>query len=424
MARKKKINILDYDWLSILLFLTISVIGIILIYSVDYYQLPGKTGLATHYGKQSFWLFTGLISALSISLLDRKFIIQWASLPYLITLVLLAGLFIAGKEVSGARSWYSLGFFNFQPSELAKPAVALGLAKLLTDKNFHLNQFNGILKVALLIVLPVFLILLQPDLGTALVYIAFIAVLWREGLPTWIVLAGILISVLFIFALYFPFTHIATGIVLLVIILSVLIFLKIKKEKFSLITFVWFLGLTATGWVYLSQYTYQHLLKPHQQKRIDLILGKIKDDRGSGYHLKQSLIAISSGKLRGEGFLNGTQLRGKYIPEQHTDYIFTALAEQFGWIGSLIFIILYFLLIFRLFQLAERQKLRFSRVLAYSLASLLAIHFLLNIMMVTGLFPTIGIPIPFVSYGGTSMVVFTIFLFLVLKFDAHRVEEW
>ncbi len=424
MARKKRINILDYDWLSILLFLTITAIGITLIYSVDYYQLPGRPFMQTHYGKQSFWLAVALTLSFAMSLLDKKLIAQWASLPYLLTLVLLAGLFVAGKEISGAKSWYSLGFFNFQPSELAKIAVALGLAKLISEKNFKLNQPVNLLKVLLLIGLPVLLILLQPDLGTALIYFAFIAVLWREGLPTSIVITGIGIILLFIMALYFPFVHIMTGILSVALILVVIIFWKFKKNKIILSSFVILLTLAAIGWVYLSQYTYKHILKPHQQKRIDLILGKIKDDRGSGYHLKQSLIAISSGRWKGEGFLNGTQLRGKYIPEQHTDYIFTALAEQFGWTGSIFFMALYLMLIVRLFQLAERQKSTFSRVLAYSLASVLAMHFLLNIMMVTGLFPTVGIPIPFVSYGGTSLVIFTVFLFLVLKFDAHRVEEW
>jgi rod shape determining protein RodA len=209
----------------------------------------------------------------------------------------------------------------------------------------------------------------------------------------------------------------------LFIIAASIIWWKAKKYRWNYIFIVSMITALSIGTIQITHYAYRHFLKPHQQKRIDLVLGKISDDRGVGYHLKQSLVAIADGGRKGKGFLQGVQLRGNYIPEQHTDYIFTALAEQYGFTGSIFFLAIYLLFIIRLIFLAERQKNRFSRILGYSLASLLAVHFFINILMVIGLFPVVGIPIIYVSYGGSSLLIFSVFLFLFLKADATRAEE-
>ncbi len=424
MARKRNINLADYDWLSILLYLALVVTGIVMIYTVDYYHSNGQNIFHGYHVKQAFWFGISLISILLLSLVEKKFIREWSSLFYLSGLLLLAGLFIAGKEVSGARSWYSFGIFSFQPSELAKLTTALGLAKLINEPGFNLRSLRDLFKAVILIAVPALLILLQPDLGTTLLFGAFVLVLFREGMSAALLGITVWAIVVFILALYFPLRPIIIWTSVTGLTVIAVIYAKIKKHRTAPVALTAGFVMMTIGWAWASQFAFRHLLKPHQQKRIEIILGKIHDVKGSGYHLRQSLIAVGNGGFAGEGFLNGSQLRGKYIPEQHTDYIFTTIAEQFGWLGSTVFLLLYLLLIIRLFFLAERQKNRFSRVVGYSLASLLSFHLFLNVMMVLGLFPTIGIPIPFVSYGGTSLWIFSIFLFLFLKLDAHRVEEW
>ena len=423
MARSRKITFKQFDWLTLVLYLLLVAAGLLTLYTIDTASGPSKppTDFAR---KQGIWFITGFVFFVIIYLSDIKKIREWSSLFYLGGLLLLGGLFLFGKEISGAKAWYRIGSFGFQPAEYMKLATALGLAKLLSERGFELDKKINILKSLLLIGIPAALILLQPDLGTVLVFMAFIVVLYREGLSGYYISPVVWMTLLFLLTVIYG--HIPVMLVLVSVFIAglIVIYFKAKKHRWNYIVILSVFTLLSIGAVRLTSFVYNDLLKPHQQKRIALLLGKISDDKGVGYHLKQSLIAISNGGLKGQGFRKGVQLQGNYIPEQHTDYIFTALAEQFGLTGSLLFLGIYLFFIVRLFILAERQKQRFSRVFGYSLASLLSVHLFINILMVIGLFPVIGIPIVFVSYGGSSLFFFSIFLFLFLKFDANRVEEF
>ena len=419
MAKTRKASIRNYDWLTIILYLAVAASGLALLYTID-----GAHGNKTSYfSKQMLWFGLSLLGFIVIYSVELKKIKEWSSLIYLAGLLLLAGLFVFGTEVSGAKAWYRFGGIGFQPAEFMKLAVALGLAKLLSERGFDIKNKTDLLKALLLITVPVVLILLQPDLGSVLIFGAFIIVLYREGVSGFYLFPVFWLVFLFILSFKLTSFIVQWWLIGTFVLSSLLIYFKIKKDRWYYIGILFVFFSLSVGFVRLSDYVYARVLKPHQQKRIALLLGEIKDDRGVGYHLKQSLIAISNGGLKGQGVMQGVQLRGNYIPEQHTDYIFTALAEQTGFTGSVIFLLLYIFLIVRIYLLAERQKQTFSRVVGYSLASLLAVHLFINILMVIGLFPIVGIPIIFVSYGGTSFLIFSLFLFLFLKMDANRVEE-
>jgi len=419
MESSRKIRLKDYDWLSLSLYALIVTTGLALLYSID-----AAHGFRTSYfQKQSVWAALSLAAFILIYTADLKKIKEWSSLLYLGGLLLLAGLFVFGKEISGAKSWYRMGGIGFQPSEFMKLAVALGLGKLLGEKGFDLKEPKYLLQSLLLLAVPVILILLQPDLGSVLTFGAFILVLYREGVSGWYLFPFLWMAFLFIVSIKLNPRIVEAWLVATFVFSSLLIYWKIKRHRWNYIALVGIFIFLSVGFIEFSSFVYTRVLRPHQQKRIALLLGKVHDDKGVGYHLKQSLIAVSNGGLKGQGFMQGVQLRGNYIPEQHTDYIFTALAEQAGFIGSVAFLLLYVIFIVRLFMLAERQKQIFSRVTGYSLAALLTMHLFINIMMVIGLFPVVGIPVIFVSYGGTSFLIFSVFLFLFLKMDAKRIEE-
>jgi len=419
MRSRHNVKLAQYDWLTFVLYVALVTAGLLTLYSIDVTKDPPTR----YHQKQLIWFVLSLAAFWVVHYADLKKLKEWSSLIYLGGLILLAGLFLFGTEVSGARSWYRIGGLGFQPSELMKLAAALGLAKLVSERSFDLRQKSDIFKALLLLGIPAMLILMQPDLGSVLVFGAFLLVLYREGV------SGIYFFPFFWAGLLFLVT-VKWGSKLVLLWLgatwmlsTVLIMWKIKRGRayFSgILTAFMFLSM---AYVYAADYGFRHLLKPHQQKRIALILGLIKDEKGVGYHLQQSLIAVSNGGTRGQGPLEGVQLRGNYIPEQHTDYIFTAIAEQTGFTGSVIFLLLYLFFIYRLFRLAERQKQTFSRVVGYSLASLLLVHLLINVMMVIGLFPVVGIPIIYISYGGSALFIFSIWLFLFLKMDARRQDE-
>ncbi|NPA43055.1 MAG: FtsW/RodA/SpoVE family cell cycle protein [Chlorobi bacterium] len=416
MPHARRINFKHFDWLTFGLYLVLVATGLALIYSVD--TAHGSGG--RFFYKQLAWAALSLAAFVAVWYADVKKIRQWSSLIYLGGLLLLAGLFVAGKEVSGARSWYRIGGFGFQPAEFMKLATALGLAKLLSERQFDLRQKGAVWKALLLVGIPAFLILLQPDLGSVLIFGAFLLVLYREGLNGWYLFLIAWVAFLFLLTVKFGSTLILLWLGATWLLSALVIARQIKRHRrYFIYLLSLFMGASML-FVAASHYGYTRVLKPHQQKRIALLLGLIRDEKGVGYHLKQSLIAVSNGGLKGQGFLQGVQLRGNYIPEQHTDYIFTALAEQAGFAGAVAFLIVYLLFIVRLFMLAERQKQPFSRIVGYSLAALLLFHLLINVMMVLGLFPVVGIPIIFVSYGGSSLFIFSLFLFLFLKMDAQE----
>lgn len=424
MGNKRTAGLGDYDWWSVLLVMLLAATGIMLIGSVDRYHFHFDGFWASHQGKQTVWALLSVIFAAMVVLTSHKFIMRWSSLIYLAGLALLAGVLLFGKEIAGARSWYQFGGISFQPSEAAKWMTALGLAKLMSERDFHLHSWRNLFKVGVLLGLPVLLILLQPDMGTVIVFAgAFLIVLYRFGLSgTFILISGWL-AILFLLTLRYSPTAVLMGLVPLWLVVTLIIYWRShSKNRWRMVVASAVALLLSVGWIYGSDFLFSHLLKPHQQKRIAIMLGKLKDEKGAGYHLKQSLIAISNGGMYGQGYMHGSQLEGGFIPEQHTDYIFTTLAEQFGWVGSTVFLAVYLLLIIRIFFLAERQKNLFAKIFGYSLGAFLAVHLFLNILMTLGLFPTVGIPIPFVSYGGSAFWNFVIFLFIFLNFDAHRNE--
>ncbi len=462
----------NIDWFTIIVFLTMVLLGWINIYSAQYDpERSSIFNLDMRYGKQFLWIVFSLMLAVIISLIDSRFYVFFAYLIYAIAILLLITVLIVGKEVKGAQSWISLGGFQIQPSEFAKPAVALALAKYLSGFNVNLKSFNTFLISAAIIFGPVLLIMLQPDTGSALVFFAFILPLYREGfsgailiicitlivlsllvllLEAWIILmilslagliawwfvSGSYISFLkavslFIFILAGVYDlHVATGekltyfyIGLITIVVSGLIyFIKLFVDRFRPGIILIGIVLTAVFYSFVVDYAFQNILSDYQQHRINIILGVETDPRGAGYNLNQSMIAIGSGGFTGKGFLNGTQTKLHFVPEQSTDFIFCTVGEEWGFLGSVVVIGLFLTLMFRLILLAERQRSAFARIYGYGILSVIFFHFFINISMTLGLFPVIGIPLPFFSYGGSSLWAFTIMLFIFLRLDASRMD--
>jgi rod shape determining protein RodA len=350
---------------------------------------------------------------------DGKFYEKYASIIFGISLLSLAGLFVFGKTIAGQRCWYGIGSFTIQPSEFAKAATALALAKYLSDTQINLKDVNRQIQALAIVFLPVLLILPQPDPGSALIYSIFIIVLYREGLPSWYVWTGFITILLFVLTLILQPQYVILIALLVLIIVHFKSRLGDRNIILSSILFV-----LMSGFVLSVNYVFEHVFKQHHRDRFNILLGKTVDMKGIGYNTNQSEIAIGSGGWFGKGFLEGTQTKGGFVPEQHTDYIFTTVGEEWGFIGSLVVIGLFAGLFLRIIYLAERQKTKFSRVYGYCVAGILFIHFFVNIAMVVGIFPTIGVPLPFFSYGGSGLWGFTILLFIFIKMDANKVNEW
>jgi rod shape determining protein RodA len=350
---------------------------------------------------------------------DGKFYEKYASIIYGISLLSLAGLFVFGKTIAGQRCWYGFGSFTLQPSEFAKAATALALAKYLSDTQINLKDVNRQIQALAIVFLPVMLILPQPDPGSALIYSIFIVVLYREGLPAWYVWTGFIAILLFVLTLVLEPQYV----ILLALLAIVLVHFKSRLGDRNLVLSSILLVLIS-GFVLSVNYVFENVFKQHHRDRFNILLGKAVDMKGIGYNTNQSEIAIGSGGWFGKGFLEGTQTKGGFVPEQHTDYIFTTVGEEWGFLGSMFVIALFVGLFLRIIYLAERQKTKFSRVYGYCVAGILFIHFFVNIAMVLGIFPTIGVPLPFFSYGGSGLWGFTILLFIFIKMDANKVNEW
>ncbi|MFD0863723.1 rod shape-determining protein RodA [Sungkyunkwania multivorans] len=413
---------LNIDWFSTLLYLALVGIGWMNIYSAS---LPDETtsflDLNHAYGKQLFFIGASLVLVVFIVSLEAKFYERFASIIYLISLVSLLGLFVFGKNINGATSWYSIGSFTLQPSEFAKAATALALAKYLTDLQVNIKQLSHQLRAFLIVVLPALFIIPQPDPGSALVFASFFFVLHREGLSGVYIAVGFIAVSLFITTLLFTPVYVSVAVTGLLIL--TFIFKKRKNKRTSL----WpYLGtiLIAVAFSYSVNYIFNNVFEQRHRDRFNIVLGKSVDTKSIGYNTNQSQIAIGSGGFSGKGWLEGTQTKGGFVPEQHTDYIFSTVGEEWGFVGAAGVVLLFMLLILRILHLAERQKSKFSRIYGYGVASILFFHFVINVGMVIGLLPTIGIPLPFFSYGGSSLLGFTTLLFIFLKLDANRVNEW
>jgi len=408
----------NIDWITVLLYFLLIFIGWINIYAAVYNEEHQSIfDMSQNYGKQLMWIGTSVLLALIILIIDAKFFSAFSYFIYLFVIVMLVSVLLFGKEIAGSRSWFQIGSFSLQPSEFAKFATSLALAKYLSKIDINFNRFSPKFVSATIIILPALLILLQHDTGSAMVFSALILVLYREGLSGNLLLLGVATAVLFILALIIN-KFILIGLLAANVVLIYFLYKNLRRKLFLLIG----VFIVAAAYIYSVDYAFENILESHQKKRINVLIGKETDIRGAGYNVHQSKIAIGSGGATGKGFLKGTQTKFDFVPEQSTDFIFCTIGEEWGFLGSFIIIFLFVGLLVRLIFVAERQRSKFSRVYGYAVASIIFFHFAVNIAMTIGLFPVIGIPLPFISYGGSSLWGFTILLFIFIRQDAVRLE--
>ena len=409
------------DWLTLLIYLLLVGFGLVNIYSATFKgEATSLFNFSEPIGKQMLFFILSLISGTVLLFTQPKFFERFSSLLYALTILLLLGLFVFGSERSGARSWYGFGGISLQPSEFAKIAVALAVAKLLTEIQINIKTFRSQLQIFFVIGLPMVLILLQPDAGSALIFVAFLFVLLREGLSFiyFNVFSGLILF--FILTLITPLPFVYISIFTAIIILY--FFSKKLNKKASFWPYLLSIVLSC-GYVYSVDYIFYEVFEQRHRDRFNIVLGKEVDTQGIGYNLNQSKIAIGSGGWNGKGFLQGTQTKGGFVPEQHTDYIFSTVGEEWGFVGSAALVLVFCILILRILARAEIQKNKFSRVYAYGVASILFLHFFINIGMSIGIVPTIGIPLPFISKGGSSLLAFSCMIAIYLNLDANRLNE-
>jgi rod shape determining protein RodA len=460
------------DKIAVLLFLLMMIMGWFNIYAAVYNEEHKEIlDFSQRYGKQFIWILASVVLAIIVVIIDTRFYLffSWGVYGVLISLLILVLFF--GRDVNGARSWFQLGPLSLQPSEFAKFATALALASYLNNHKEELTRLKVIVPAAGIILLPALLTAKQPDMGSTIVFFSFFFVLYREGMSPYIFVSGLLMIILFFFtllmdnvvlelilvAIAFFLTWFVTrkpklslvglGIMILVggllFALDHFVIESIGNENIIIITLI-LAGLTFAYYIYQKKaigilviylflfgsvlyintvdFVFNNLLKPHQKERVEIMLGFKSDPHGTGYNLNQSLISIGSGGFSGKGYLQGTQTKFKFVPAQSTDFIFCTVGEEWGFIGSFVIVGLYLFLLLRLIKLAERQRSVFSRIYGYGVVSILFTHFFINIGMTIGLVPVIGIPLPFFSYGGSSLWGFTILLFIFLRLDASRTE--
>jgi len=406
------------DWLTVLIYLVMVLLGWLNIYAAVYDETvhPSIFDLALNSGRQLIFIAVSFIIILAILIVDMRFYEAAAYLIYGLMLFLMVLVLVVGKEVGGNKAWLGFGSFGGQPSELAKFATALAVAKFIGSIGFRMDNLRNQVILFAMIGLPMLIILAQKDTGTALVFTAFVLVFFREGMSPFLMIVGIASAAIFILTLLVQnelYLYGAIGVLLVIAILA-------GKKKFKRIALLTLGALALAGVIQSVDYVITDVLKPHQQNRIRALINPEADPLGYGWNVTQSKIAIGSGGFSGKGFLEGTQTKFDFVPEQSTDFIFCTIGEEHGWLGSLVVVTLFVTLLLRIVYLAERQKNRFARVYGYSVASIFFFHFAINIGMTIGLFPVIGIPLPFFSYGGSALWGFTILLFILLKLDAHR----
>lgn len=466
MARRNDSATRDIDWLTISIYLGLVLTGWMMIFAVGY--RPSETqvfDLGTRHGVQMVWIGIALVIGFVIMMVDGKLIRTFSYPIYIVAVLLLLYVLLAGRVVAGSKSWFDLGFFRFQPSEVAKFATCLALASFLGSYSSNLQQFRSRAIALVIIFAPMVLILLQGDAGSALVFTSLLLVLYREGMPSTLYIFGIIIVVLSILALmfeesfpillgisllaggvlvntfrsnrpkslYLGFAALGIaafsiypdiqlyilGVCILMVIVLFILTLRNKQRQISMLVGVAFL--VASGYTFLVNYAFYEFLKPHQQDRLLVWLRPDRvDPLGALYNVTWSKRAIGSGGLTGKGFLEGNITKLNYVPEQATDFIFCAVGEEQGFIGAFAVIMLFLLLLLRILFIAERQRSKFTRVYAYGVASILFFHLFINVGMTMGLMPVIGIPLPFISYGGSSLVAFTILLAILLRLDSNR----
>src|SRR5260221_5788765 len=408
------------DWTAVMLFVALVLFGWINIYAAVYDETVKQTiwDLSLNSGRQLLFIVASAIIVVAIVVVDMRFYESFAYLIYGLILFLLILVPVIGKEVGGNKAWLGIGSFGVQPSEFAKFATALAVAKFIGSVGFRMDSLRNQAILFLMAGVPMVLILVQKDSVTALVFTAFVLVFYREGMSPFLPIVGICAAAIFILTLLVSnkiYLHVGIAAFFLILVI-------VGKKKFKRIVFLTVGAIIISGVIESVDYVVTDVLKPHQQNRVKALINPDADPLGFGWNVTQSKIAIGSGGFTGKGFLKGTQTKFDFVPEQSTDFIFCTIGEEYGWLGSLATIGLLVALQLRILFLAERQKNRFARSFGYSVASIFFFHFAVNIGMTIGLFPVIGIPLPFFSYGGSSLWGFTIFLFVLLKLDSHRGE--
>jgi rod shape determining protein RodA len=408
----------NVDWAIVFVYLALCTIGWLNIHSAVFDERhPGFMDLDTNYGKQFIYIIVGIVTGIIILLLESRFFSALAPVFYGITVLLLIIVLVVGRNVGGNQAWISLGGgFRLQPSELAKFGTCLLLARYLSGTNVRVTDTKSFLIAGAIIGFPMLLIMLQPDAGSTLVFSSLLFVLYREGLsPYFLILEGLFIALFVLTIKLDNLYYIIGGLILL----ALLIFFLFRRNKKVLPVIV--IGLAVCGlFVFSVNFLYTKVLKPHQKVRIDIVLGITTDIKGKGYNVNQSKIAIGSGKLWGRGYMQGTQTKYSFVPEQSTDFIFCTVGEEWGFAGAVVVLGLYLFLVLRIIRVAERQRSSFSRIYAYGVASVIFFHVVINVGMTIGIVPSIGIPLPLISYGGSSLLSFTIMIFVLVKLDSNR----
>lgn len=420
------------DWILVGFFVVLVLMGWLNIYAATYNEEHSSIfDISQSYGKQMLWILLTFIIIMTIMLLDIRFFEYFAYFIFGAALLLLVAVLVIGTEIKGNKSWIVIGggWFSIQPSEFAKYATALAMAKFLSSYNTKMENLKTRIFALALLAAPAGLIILQPDVGSALVYVSFILVLYREGLSGNILLLGLYAAVLFVLAILFqsaeiPITSdfILSGknvLIIVLVIIAAIIYWVLKRNKKIWIVILIAL-LSTIGYIQSIDYIFDKVLSQHHRDRINELLGVISDPKGTGYNVNQSKIAIGSGGFFGKGFLQGTQTKYDFVPEQSTDFIFCTVGEEWGFLGSFIVIGMFVFLFIYLIIVAERQRSKFSRIYGYSVACILFFHLTINIGMTIGLSPVIGIPLPFFSYGGSSLWAFTLLFFTFVKLDSER----
>ena len=467
----RRVNIFDnIDWIAICLYLVLVIFGWMNILAVNYNEnFKSIFDFNQEYGKQLIWILVSFLSVFALFIIDYKFYRFFAYVIYGGIIILLIIVIVFGRLTHGSKSWLTIFGLNFQPSEFAKIATSMVIARYLTTYNVKIKSFESIFVLLIFILAPAVLIFLQPDWGTSIIFIFFFLVFFREGMPGWVLILGAIIVALFIASLIFPKLYLVIGLAILaqvvymavnkrikhniivilmllvtyfiikflntyfnyglseylillgaLIVSSMIILILALRYKIKNVLFILLMLFCFISFTYSVDYVFHNVLKPHQQKRVNILLGKEFDPRGYGYNVNQSKIAIGSGGFKGMGFLKGTQTKLDFVPEQSTDFIFCTVGEEWGFVGTTIVIILFALLLLRIILLAERQRSAFSRIYGYGVAAIIFAHFAINVGMTIGLSPVIGIPLPFLSYGGSSILAFSIMLFILIRLDASR----
>ena len=405
------------DWWTVLMYVVLVLIGWLNIYAALYNENHQLMDFSQKYGRQLIWLSIAFVIAIFILFFNWKFFEGFAYLIYALSILSLLGVLFFGIEINGAKSWFDFGFMRLQPAEFAKVACCLAIAKFLSRLNMSLEKSKNKIIATAIIILPVLCIILQNDTGSALVYATFISVLYRFGLPATLLIIAIVTTILFV-------TSIIVSKIVLIVILSVIavFFFIISNRKLRELLIISSFLAMSIGFIFSVDYVFERVLEPHHVTRIKVLLGQESDPHGAGYNVNQSMIAIGSGGFNGKGYLNGTQTKFNFVPEQSTDFIFCTIGEEWGFLGSSLLLLLYLAFLFRLLYLAERQRSIFSKVFGYGVVSIFFFHIAINIAMTIGLAPVIGIPLPFISYGGSSLWGFTILLFIFLNLDSYRLQ--